>query len=242
MRFCVRIVFICFLAVLAGCAQSVTVEQASSQLNPAMPEQIQPTAMPEKVVQLATMTPTFDLSRGTPTPFREQDGQRPTPTPFSLRDWGVPVTAYSDRTAGFAFECPSDWTVAPPAEDERTNGSYYTIVLRSSYPIESRVNPGEPPRMGVVDITVSNDGTQYTLDEAVQKRKDELGALGQPWKVTAEGSWTLPGGINVVRFDLETPIGPARETVAVVNGRRVLFTGTESLELFNSIAMSLVEE
>lgn len=242
MRFGSIPVFLILLAAplaLTACSPKPGVRVESA---PAMPIQMMPTALQEKVVQMVTLTPTFDLALGTPTPYVELPGVRPTPTPFSLSDWGTPVTSYSDRNAGFAFACPVDWNVSPPSEDDRKGSKAYIIALRSTSPVISRIHPDESPRMASVDITVSNDGKQYTLEEAVKLRKEEFAAMDTPWKVTSEGPWTLPSGINVVRFDLDSPIGPVRETVAVIDGRRVLFTGSESLELFDSIAMTLTLE
>jgi hypothetical protein len=74
-----------------------------------------------------------------------------------------------------------------------------------------------------------------TLEEAVtQQGQSELGT-----PILARKDVTLANGLPAVILDLDSPIGPIRTLITILNGNVIYVSGYGDLENFETIALTL---
>jgi hypothetical protein len=234
---------------------SVLIGACTAQLDPAPAAQQGNTLVPTATAAVALVpTATQADSLKNPTPGEMPPAVEPPasvspslaapPVGKSLQELGYPVSTYTDKVSGLAFDYPTGWMLTDLSEEQKQNATIYSITLRSMQVTPTpKQQEGLPAGMTAIDIGIQKNGPK-TLGQAVDERRAAAANPdnGAPAKITVDEDWTLAGGLPAHRLMLT--VGPGQhvtEVITMIQGQMVLVSGQGDQALINAIAASLRE-
>lgn len=148
------------------------------------------------------------------------------------------MKTYTDNFAGFSLDYPADWFLEASALAHAQESFAYSVSVASwdilHPPAPTDKDPDKlPPGGAKIDVNVMKQS--MTLEEAVtQQGQSELGT-----PILARKDVTLANGLPAVILDLDSPIGPIRTLITILNGNVIYVSGYGDLENYEAIALSL---
>ena len=183
----------------------------------------------------APQPPTIEPT-STPEPTEPPVQVEPSPTTESAP--AVTMTTYTDDYAGFSLDYPANWFIESSALAHVQESIGYSISVASwdilNPPAPSGKDPNTLPEGGTkIDVSVLKE--PMTLEDAVTQQ----GRVENMSPILAREDVTLANGLAAVILDFESPIGPVRTLITVLNGNVIYISGYGNLEPFEAIALSL---
>jgi len=158
----------------------------------------------------------------------------PQSTPPSLSG---PTTTYTNPEAGFALDYPAGWTINDVSEEIRKSGSIYTVTLVSFTAEGDKQQEGIPPDQAKLDINVF--GKAASLEEAGQAMRGMVEGGDPPGQILSEAEITLPGGIQALRWEVESRGDTAVLYITAISGNNVVLSGIGDPTQFEPVMQTL---
>jgi hypothetical protein len=190
---------------------------------------------PATAQPVATMHPATEaLSTLEPTQAPVQ--AEPSPTNESIP--AIPMTTYTDASAGFSLDYPAGWFIDASAATNAEQSFAYSVGI-ATWDLHNPPTPNGKGQNGIpeggtkIDVNVMKQ--PMTLEEAVaQQRQNENSS-----PILAQKDVTLAGGLPGVILNMEGPAGLIRTLITALNGNVIYVSGYGNLEKFEAIALSL---
>ena len=150
----------------------------------------------------------------------------------------LPMTTYTDDSAGFSLDYPADWFIDASAAANADEAFAYSVGIATwdlrNPPTPSGKGQNAIPDGGTkIDIAVMKQA--MTLEEAVaQQSQNEAGS-----PILARKDVLLANGLPAVILDVEGFAGLTRTLITVLNGNVIYVSGYGNLERFEEIAITL---
>ncbi|MDX1687235.1 MAG: hypothetical protein R3248_04555 [Candidatus Promineifilaceae bacterium] len=146
------------------------------------------------------------------------------------------VATYEDQAAGFALDYPAGWYIVDVAPEIKASANNYTISFLSWQPAAGGAQ-GIPEHGTKVDVSVL-PGPVATLQKAATAWKEQT-AADPAQTILSEATTTTAGGLEAVRWSVQSSFGRVLVIMTVVDGRPILLSGQGDEALVEWMAHTL---